>query len=223
MPLIDQLKEFSDADNSKGVCLINSAITAHVLMSGPDSLRDKATLSLPLTTGEVEVLKLAKIKTGEGGPGATLDVTELRDGEPEAWSTEAGHTPADNGKSMLTWLASSEAKAGVYIATVGDEEDDHYFNMVKTDEGKLYLMDASQHRFIDLRGPSDLTLAVKKGADKVPFSDMYCHEKMKLDYCGALHPDCKQALKAEVRRTVAQEVGMKPSVSSGTRAAVKVA
>ncbi|HSI65439.1 MAG TPA: hypothetical protein VLE43_20095 [Candidatus Saccharimonadia bacterium] len=220
MPLVDQLKQFSEPGNPEGVCLINSAITAHVLMSGPDSLHGKETLKLPLTTGEEE-FELAKIKTGEADPAATLDVNRLG-GKEGAWTPAKEQTPEDNGRNMITWLASSDAKAGVYVASVGGEEDDHYFNVVKTDEGQLYLMDSSQHNFIELRGPSDVNMAVKDGAEKVLFSKMYCDETMKLDYCGALHPDCKQALKAEVRRTVAQEVGMKPSVSSGTKAAVKV-
>lgn len=216
MPILDQLKQFSEPGNPQGVCVINSAITAHVLMNGPDALKDKAKVSLTLSSGEEEI-ELAKIKTGEDGSASPLDVTELPKGVKDIWSAESEDAAKENGKTMINWLSSSDAPAGVYVASVGDEDDDHYFNIVKTDEGALYLLDSSQHNFIALRDARDVDMTVNDGVKKRSFAKMYCDDEMRLDYCGPLHPGCKEALKTEVKRTVAQEVAMKPSGSPPER------
>jgi hypothetical protein len=216
MPLLDQLKQFSEPGNPQGVCIINSAITAHVLINGPDALKNKATLKLPLKSGEEE-FELAKIKTGEEDPASALDVTQLPEGVKKVWRVEAEDSSRQNGEAMINWLASTDAPAGVYVASVGDDDDDHFFNLVKTDEGALYLLDSSQHNFIALKDAGDVKMKVNDGAEKIPFVEMYCDDEMRLDYCGTLHADCKAALKTEVKRSVAQEVGMKPSVSSSER------
>jgi hypothetical protein len=208
MPLLDQLKQFSEPGNPQGVCLINSAITAHVLMNGPDVLNDKSTLKLPLSSGEEE-FELAKIKTGESDPASGLDVTQLSDGAKKVWRAKTEDSAKENGEGMINWLSSSDARPGVYVASVGDEDDDHFFNIVKTDEGALYLLDSSQHNFIALKDQTDVGMTVNDGVEKVPFVEMYCDDEMRLDYCGGLHPECKEALKAEVKRSVAQELGAK--------------
>lgn len=49
----------------------------------------------------------------------------------------------------------------------------------------------------------------KKELSMAPFSKVYCSSNMKLDYCGALHPECAVELQQGLKRSVRQDY--KPS------------
>jgi hypothetical protein len=108
MPLLEQLKELSEPGNPQGVCTVASAVTAHILMNGPDSISGLSKLKLPLKTYDTAPeIDLTSIKQG-GGFANELDVTKLEKGEAKVWKYR-GENELEGGGAMIEWLKSTEA------------------------------------------------------------------------------------------------------------------
>lgn len=219
MPLLDQLKQFSSPGNPDGVCAFVSATTAHVLVHGPDSLSGTSPVKLPLMTfDEPHEISAEDMREGNG-PAAELDVSKLDTGVSKIWKWKGElDNKLEGGKAMIDWLKGSDAPAGVYVGCVDDDDDEHFFNIAKTDRGQVYLVDSSMQNFAKLKGSEDLDLPVINidNDGQVPFSKIYCSRKMKLDFCGPLHEECAQELQKNLKRSVREDYSpsTKPSIST---------